>query len=159
MKKYNVGLLIGRFQPLHKGHLHLIKRSLHYVDKLIVALGSANRSDEQNPLTLSVRKKMVEDLIIKEKLKKKITKIVSIDDYLEDDSMWLKKALVRAGKFDVLIGNDEWTDSIFEKAGFKVLRLGFYKRNLFEGTKIRKLQKEKKDWKSRIPIYLIKHLS
>ncbi|MBI4009558.1 adenylyltransferase/cytidyltransferase family protein [Candidatus Roizmanbacteria bacterium] len=158
-KKYKVGYLIGRFQPFHKGHLHLIKRSFHYVDKLIIGIGSANIVNENNPLTLDVRWKMLDEVMRREKLQIKIVKIVPIDDYLEDDDLWLKKALEKVGKFDVLIGNDDWTDSIFEKAGYKVLKLGFYKRYLYEGIKIRELMKQGKPWEKRVPEYLARYLA
>ncbi|OGK19774.1 hypothetical protein A2866_05635 [Candidatus Roizmanbacteria bacterium RIFCSPHIGHO2_01_FULL_39_8] len=159
MKKYAIGLFIGRFQPFHKGHLHLIKRSLHYADKLTVAIGSANRRDKQNPLSLEKRKKILGEVLKREKIEERVNKIVSIDDYLESDDLWLEKALEKAGKFDVLIGNDDWTDNIFEKAGYRVLRLGFYKRQLYEGTKIRKLQRNRMNWESRVPDYTVKYLS
>lgn len=169
MKKYKVGLLIGRFQPFHKGHLFLIKKAFEYVEKLIIGIGTANRVDQENPWTIEARRKMLEKVLDSEShfapntrgyvrdktLKERVLKIVPIDDYLEDDNLWLKKALERIGKFDVLIGNDEWTDGIFEKAGYTVLRLGFYKRYLYEGEKIRKLMMKGGKWQERIPEYLI----
>jgi nicotinamide-nucleotide adenylyltransferase len=158
MRRYKTGLLIGRFQPFHKGHLHLIKRSLHYVDKLIIGIGTANRIDQQNPLKIETRKNILRKVLTYEKLNKRIKKIISIDDYLESDDLWLREALKKVGRFDVLIGNDDWTDNIFERANYTVLRLGFYKRQLYEGTKIRKLQKNKKEWSSRVPHYLVKYL-
>src|SRR3989338_7288420 len=97
MKKYAIGLFIGRFQPFHKGHLHLIKRSLHYADKLTVAIGSANRRDKQNPLSLEKRKKILGEVLKREKIEERVKKIVSIDVYLEGDNLWLEKPLKKQG--------------------------------------------------------------
>ena len=38
------GIIIGRFQPPHLGHLEVFKRILGEVDELIVGIGSAQES-------------------------------------------------------------------------------------------------------------------
>jgi len=44
------GLIIGRFQPFHKGHLHAIEHALKEVDELIIAVGSSQYvNTEDNP--------------------------------------------------------------------------------------------------------------
>jgi len=60
-----------------------------------------------------------------------------------------------SGKIDVVIGNNEWTNGIFERAGYPVLRLGFYKRYLYEGVRIRRLIKIGKRWENRVPDYIV----
>ncbi len=45
--KYTVGVYPGTFDPVTKGHLHLIRRASRAVDKLIVVVAS---SDKKNPL-------------------------------------------------------------------------------------------------------------
>ena len=40
MKKYQFGIYIGRFQPLHLGHLQTIKFALEQTEQLILILGS-----------------------------------------------------------------------------------------------------------------------
>lgn len=160
--KNPIGLLIGRFQPFHNGHLFLINKALEKVDRLIVGIGSANRINEKNPLSYEQRRKILETVFTKEKIKPRIIAILPIDDYLENDSLWLKKALEKIKKveeFDLVIGNDEWTDGIFEKAGHKVWRTGFYKRYLYEGEKIRRLMVKGREWKNRVPKYLVRKLS
>ena len=42
------GLLIGRFQPFHLGHLEALQFALSKVDKLWVGLGSSNKPVEKN---------------------------------------------------------------------------------------------------------------
>jgi nicotinamide-nucleotide adenylyltransferase len=54
------GLLIGRFQPFHLGHLEALQFALSKVDKLWVGLGSSNKSIEKNnPFTAEQRKEMI----------------------------------------------------------------------------------------------------
>ena len=38
------GLLVGRMQPVHEGHLEVIKRILEEVDEVIIGIGSAQLS-------------------------------------------------------------------------------------------------------------------
>ena len=35
------GLLIGRIQPLHNGHIKVIQETLKEVDEIIIGIGSA----------------------------------------------------------------------------------------------------------------------
>lgn len=153
-KKYEVGLLIGRFQPFHNGHLYLIKESLKQVEKLVIGIGSSNIRDSDNPFDFETRKKMIETVFEKESLEEKLLKVVPIPD-VHDDDEWLKIVLEEAGKFDVNIGQNEWTNGILEKAGYKILRLPFYKRYIFEGKKIRSLMQKRREWKDRVPAYLL----
>ncbi|MBI5133324.1 MAG: adenylyltransferase/cytidyltransferase family protein, partial [Thaumarchaeota archaeon] len=41
------GLLVGRFQPFHNGHLHAVKFALTKVEMLWIAIGSADKSYDQ----------------------------------------------------------------------------------------------------------------
>lgn len=154
MQKYKIGFFIGRFQPLHKGHIHLIKRSLYYVESLIIGIGSVGVVNSDNFLSYDQRKTMLQTAVAKEKFSRKIRTIVPLKDF-HNDKLWLEDCLKQAGKFDVIIGNNEWTNGIFERAGYKILRLGFYKRYLYEGVKIRKLMKDGKKWDDRVPGYIV----
>lgn len=158
MQKYKVGLLIGRFQPFHKGHLFLLRKSLPYVEKLIIGVGSVGVKDGDNFLDFGERKKMLEKVIGKEGWEDRVGKIAGLKDF-HNDKLWLKHCLEAVGKIDVVVGNNEWTNGIFERAGYPILRLGFYKRYLYEGEKIRKLMKSGKKWEERVPAYLIEHLT
>ena len=53
------GLLIGRFQPFHLGHLEALQFASSKVDKLWVGLGSSNKPvDKDNPFTAEQRKEI-----------------------------------------------------------------------------------------------------
>ncbi|OGK14096.1 hypothetical protein A3I50_03670 [Candidatus Roizmanbacteria bacterium RIFCSPLOWO2_02_FULL_37_9] len=154
MQKYKVGFLIGRFQPFHKGHLYLMRKSFQHVNTMVIGVGSVGVVNQDNFLSFGQRKKILEEVCKKEDWNDKVSKIVPLKDYYNDE-LWLKHTLEVSGKIDVVIGNNEWTNGIFERAGYPVLRLGFYKRYLYEGVKIRELMREGKKWESRIPNYLV----
>ncbi len=154
MTIYSRGLLIGRFQPFHKGHLYLLQHVQKKVKKLAIAIGSANVFDEDNPFTYEDRKRMIEKVIHEEKLDSFIEKIVPLNDFY-DDELWFKNSLHKTGNIDIIVGNNEWPNRIFEKQGYTIWRVGFFKKYLYEGEKIRELIRQKKQWFDRVPHYLV----
>lgn len=51
-----IGVFVARFQPLHKSHEFLIRKSLEETDKTYVFIGSADKSrTKRNPLTIEER--------------------------------------------------------------------------------------------------------
>ena len=63
-KQYKCGLILGRFQPIHKGHLSLMLLALSKCDKIIVAVGSSQASrTERNPLSYEERYNMIYDAL------------------------------------------------------------------------------------------------
>lgn len=153
MKKEKIALVVGRFQPFHLGHLYLVKKALTSADKVIIAIGSSNITNDDNPMDFTSRKKMLEEVIKHEGWGQKVLKIVpSPDD--PDDDIWLDLLLKNTGKFDVLIGNNDWVNGILKKAGYKVITIPYFQRDLYQGIHIRKLYKERGEWENRIPEYL-----
>ena len=50
------GILIGRMQPVHNGHIQVINKILEEVDEIIIGIGSAQLSHElKNPFTAGER--------------------------------------------------------------------------------------------------------
>ena len=155
MQKASLGLVVGRFQPFHLGHLHLLREALKHANKLIIAVGSSNVTDNNNPISYIDRVKMLEKVIEEEGLDGKIEKIVpSPDD--PNDEIWLQKLLENAGKFDLVVGNNDWTNDILEKSGFRVIKVPYFKRELYQGYLVRKLFREGGNWQVRVPKYLLK---
>lgn len=60
MKKYDVAVVIGRFQPFHNGHKHLLEQALTVAKRVIVLVGSANKaSNIKNPFSFDERSRMI----------------------------------------------------------------------------------------------------
>lgn len=59
-KKYNVAVVIGRFQPVHLAHKELLDFAFEQADKVIVIIGSANQPRTfKNPFTADERAQMI----------------------------------------------------------------------------------------------------
>ena len=57
MKNKRTGLFLGRFQPLHAGHIGIIERAFRENDKTIVCIGSSQKSE---PFSFAERKEIIE---------------------------------------------------------------------------------------------------
>lgn len=55
--KPKLGLVLGRFQPFHLGHLHLINLALKENDQIVICIGSAQKAE---PLTIEERHKRMQ---------------------------------------------------------------------------------------------------
>lgn len=153
-----VALIVGRFQPFHNGHLYLLKKTLEAADKMILAVGSSNVLNEDNPLSFEIRVKMLEKVIKEEGLSEKVLKIVPSPDDPSDD-IWLKLLLKNAGKFDIAVGNNDWTNGILKDAGYKVLEIKYLNRDIYQGVVIRQLFKTGGNWQTLVPEYLIEFIN
>jgi len=143
------GLLIGRFQPFHLGHLEALRFALSKVDKLWVGLGSSNKPPEKNnPFSAEERKKMILDSI-NDSFKKRI-EIFFIPDF-EDHKKWVENIDNIVPAFDVVFTNDEMTKFLYSKRGTKVSSIPFTKRDLLSGTNIRDLILGDQPWEEFVP--------
>lgn len=156
-KKYKVGIVIGRFQPFHNGHKYLIEEALKICDRIFIMVAAANLKDTHNPYSAAKRVAIVKKFIEEEGLQDKVIKVFSHDNN-PDDTVWLKRWLKKTGKVDVYIGANEWIERIFKDANMTTVRVGYHKRRVLEGKKIRNLIKKNKKWADRVPHYLVEHI-
>ena len=143
------GLMIGRFQPLHLGHLEALQFALSKVDKLWVGLGSSNKSIEKNnPFSAEERKNMILSSInhsIKEKIS--IYFIPDLDNHIK----WIEKIDTIVPKFDIVFSNDELTSHLYSKRDIQVIPIPFLKRDVLSGTNIRELITSDQNWDDLVP--------
>ncbi len=143
------GLLIGRFQPFHLGHLEALQFALSKVDKLWVGLGSSNKPvQKNNPFSAEERKQMILSSIdntMKEKIS--IYFIPDIDNHVK----WIEKIDTIVPKFDIVFSNDELTKHLYSKRSVQVIAIPFLNRNVLSGTNIRELIVSDQKWDDLVP--------
>ena len=82
------GILVGRFQPFHLGHLKAVKFALGKVDMLWIIIGSAQKSHEpRNPFTAGERLAMIKIALDANKVDPKRWLAVPVYD-VDVHSLW-----------------------------------------------------------------------
>jgi len=143
------GLLIGRFQPFHLGHLEALQFALSKVDKLWVGLGSSNKpAEKNNPFTAEQRKEMILSSI-DDSMKERIS-IYFIPD-LDNHLKWIEKIDTIVPKFEIIFSNDELTKHLYSKRDIKVESIPFLNRESLSGTNIRDLIIRDQKWDDLVP--------
>ena len=143
------GLLIGRFQPFHLGHLEALQFALSKVDKLWLGLGSSNKPIEKNnPFSADERKKMILSSI-DDAMKSKIV-IYFIPD-VDNHVKWIEQIDTIVPNFDIVFSNDPLTNHLYSKRTVQVVSIPFLKRDQLSGTRIRDLMKSDQKWDALVP--------
>lgn len=143
------GLLIGRFQPFHLGHLDALKFALSKVENLWIGIGSSNKPNQkQNPFSADERKQMILSSIDESILNR--IQIFYIPD-LENHEKWIENIDTIVPKFDVIFSNDELTQHLYSKRGIKVISVPFTKRDELSGTNIRDKINSNQQWENLVP--------
>src|SRR5579872_456449 len=143
------GLLIGRFQPFHIGHLAAVKFALSNVEKLWIGIGSSNKSNEKrNPFTADERKEMILSSLDPETRNR--VEIYYVPD-TGDHEKWTYHVDSIVPPYDVVFSNDEFTLTLYKKRGKNIFELPLLRRDTISGTNIREMIATDKDWQDLVP--------
>ena len=113
------GLLIGRFQPFHLGHLDAVLFGLSRAENLSIGIGSSNKSNERrNPFSAEERTEMIISSIESSMIDR--LKIFDIPD-VDNHEKWTFEIDQIVPKYDVVFSNDEFTKTLFEKRNIDVI--------------------------------------
>ena len=131
------GLLIGRFQPFHLGHLDAVLFGLSRTENLFVGIGRSNRfSERKNPFSAKERREMIVSSIEPSIIDR--INIFNIPD-VDNHEKWTFEIDQIVPKYDVVFSNDEFTKTLFEKRKIDVIPVVLKDREKFSGTNIRDL--------------------
>ena len=143
------GLLIGRFQPFHLGHLDAVLFALSRTENLFIGIGSSNKSNEtRNPFSAKERREMIISSV--EPSMADRIKIFDIPD-VGDHEKWTFEIDKIMPKYDVIFTNDEFTKTLFEKREMNVVPVVLKDREKFSGTNIRQLIADDENWQDLVP--------
>ena len=143
------GLLIGRFQPFHLGHLDAVLFGLSRTENLFICIGSSNKSNEsRNPFSAKERREMITSSI--DPAMSDRIKIFDIPD-VGDHEKWTFEIDKTVPKYNVVFTNDEFTKTLFEKRGMNVIPVVLKDREKFSGTNIRELIADDENWQDLVP--------
>ncbi|MFA5947633.1 MAG: nicotinamide-nucleotide adenylyltransferase [Candidatus Gracilibacteria bacterium] len=152
-------LFVGRFQPFHNGHLDAVKKILKDNDRVIIAIGSAEKNYlPQNPFTASERFQMIEEALIEAKIpaeKYCIIPVININNF----ALWVNHLNLFVPPYTKLYTGSDLVKACYEgkyqrpgdvsKAGPKIIKL---KRVIkVSATKVRQTIMQNKRWELLVP--------
>lgn len=88
------GVILARFQPIHNGHLQLIKKAAEENDAVLVIIGSIDKLNARNPIPWTIRKEMVEEaiadtlLVYGHKEKVQVVELPDLSDESDNSHDW-----------------------------------------------------------------------
>lgn len=123
-----VGVILARFQPIHNGHLALIKKALQENDKVLILIGSADKVNLRNPIPVSIRKeyvkKSINELLDKDDtLQCESYYIIELDDYSDESDNSHDWGFYLYANIVKHIGQDKFT--IYYSDGFEIITAWF----------------------------------
>jgi nicotinamide-nucleotide adenylyltransferase len=144
-------LFIGRFQPFHLGHLHVIKEALKEADNVIIGIAYNNNADKkENPFSVEEREEMINMTLHNNDISN--FEVVDIED-CDDDEKWIQNVESKL-KFDVVYMSDKntfgekWVERCL-KDKYTIRKIKTFKG--IDATIIREKIRNKENWKSLVP--------
>ena len=135
-----IGLLIGRFQPLHLGHIEAIKFALQELSTLVIVVGSAQISYElRNPFTAGERIKMIRNTLIHiDEIDVRNILIIPVPD-TNIHALWTHNLDLLVPSYDVVFTNDPFTIALFQQRQKKLFNLFYLRDKNFQEPKLEKI--------------------
>lgn len=147
----NVGLLIGRFQPFHLGHLAAIQYALKNVKHLYILVGSSQKSHEfNNPFTAGERILMIRNSLIDKRIDAKRYLIIPIPDAI-GHAVWTAFIDQVVPEYDVVFSSNRLTIQLFREKGVRVIEPPLFERKAYSATEVRRRIIAGENWKSLVP--------
>jgi len=155
----STGLFIGRFQPFHRGHLQTVRYALDQVGRLVIVVGSAQKSHEpRNPFTAGERIEMIMSALDGEKdIDVKKILIIPVPD-VDVHSLWTRQVDMLVPRYDVVFANDPFTLLLFRERGdVKTVEAPLLERSSMSGTEARRrMAEEGGNWQELVPAAVAK---
>ena len=149
MKK---GLVLGRFQPFHLGHLNLIQTVLNDKKEPLICIGSAQYAHtKDNPFTVKERKDMIQLIMDELNCNYTIYEIPDINNY----DKYVSHLEEFVPKFDTVYSGNKLVQRLFKNAGYKIVIPEMVNREVWEGAAIRQAMTEGDEWEVAIPPQIV----
>lgn len=147
----NRGLLIGRMQPVHKGHISVIKDTLEEVDELIIGIGSSDKSHtNSNPFTGGERILMLTKALREYNIDPSRYYIIPLED-ISCNSLWVGHVKMLTPPFNNVYSGNSLVQQLFEEENYPVTQPPLFNRTEYSGTEVRKRILNNGDWKALVP--------
>ncbi|MDH3515433.1 MAG: nicotinamide-nucleotide adenylyltransferase [Nitrosopumilus sp.] len=145
------GLMMGRFQPFHLGHLNLVTQILNECDEVIIAITSSQFNYlEKDPFTAGERIEMIHNSLKDASLDLNNIFIVSLENQF-NIATWASYLKSTLPYFDKVYSGNDYVSMLLSDSGIDVVKPVFLDRPQFNATKIRNMIKMNDNWKELVP--------
>ena len=145
------GILIGRMQPLHNGHIEVIKKILNEVDEIIIGIGSAQISHElKDPFTAGERVLTITNALIENNIDPSRNYIIPMED-INFNAIWVSHVKMMTPPFSVVYSGNSLVKQLFYEEGFEIRNPPLYDRMNLSGTEVRRRILEDENWEELVP--------
>jgi nicotinamide-nucleotide adenylyltransferase len=152
------GLIVGRFQPFHRGHLETVAslRRSHPDASLLLAIGSAQESfTAENPFTAGERVEMIQRALSEAHLDGCLP--VPVAD-IHQHAQWVAYLRGLLPAFDVIYTNNPLTRLLFERERVRVESPPLIDRDQLQGAVVRRRLLQGEGWRELVPPAVARYL-
>jgi nicotinamide-nucleotide adenylyltransferase len=150
--KKDIALFVGRFQPLHHGHIYILNKILKNYQKIKIGIGSSQLSEiKSDPFSYEERVNFISSAFLERDIDPSRFEIFPIPDIFNANK-WVDHAISIVGEFDTIFSNSDWVRQLFRIKGFNIgKKLEIFKKK-YNGSNIRRLiSRENRNWTVLVP--------
>ncbi len=150
-------LFIGRFQPIHKGHIHTMKQILAKNEDIIMVVGSSQYSHTpDNPFTGGERIMLIRQALLDEKIDFERIAVVPLSD-INIHPLWVSHMRSFVPYFDKAYSHNPLVKRLLEEGGIKTDSTKLLERSQYSASHIRDLRRWGNDeWETLVPDGVVK---
>ncbi len=153
-------LFVGRFQPIHWGHVKALEWILEElgVSEVLVVIGSAQESHTlRNPFTAGERFEMIMRALREAGLPRDRFLVVPVQD-MQMNHVWPRYLEMMLPRFNVVVTRNPLVSRLFREYGYSVVAQPMFRREEYSATRIRALMLEGGDWQRYLPLEVASYI-
>lgn len=152
------GLMMGRFQPFHLGHLDLAKQILKECDEVIIAITSSQFNYlQKDPFTAGERIEMIHNSLKESTIDLSRCIVVAIENQF-NIATWASYLKAALPHFDKVYSGNEYVKMLLADSAIDVVTPKFLDRTKYNATNIRSMIISGDDWQKLVPNTVVKFL-
>jgi nicotinamide-nucleotide adenylyltransferase len=145
------GLMMGRFQPFHMGHLDLVKQILKECDEIIILVTSSQFNYlEKDPFTAGERLEMIHNSLKESDVDLRKCMVLAIENQF-NIATWPSYLKSMLPHFDKVYSGNDYVKMLLADAEIEVIKPTFLDRDQYNATKIRSMIVSDGDWEKFVP--------
>jgi nicotinamide-nucleotide adenylyltransferase len=145
------GLMMGRFQPFHLGHLDLVRQILKKCDEVIIAITSSQFNYlEKDPFTAGERIEMIHNSLKKSDVDITRCIILAIENQF-NISTWSSYLKSMLPHFDKVYSGNDYVKMLLADSKIEVITPVFLDGAQYNATKIRSMIVSDENWERFVP--------